>query len=129
MKENLEAKRARYAALRPPPPIPTPQPYPLIYHILNLKLSKDRLRWRAPIHASRIRFPDPLILTHIATLQQCGAPFAYVSHLLFLSVVPPGAKTLDDLPPPILQIYTRPFIFHDQQAASAEIKHQLQTQL
>lgn len=131
MKSSLEALRERYALARanrpPPPPLP-PTPEPLIYHILNIRISQDRTRYYIPILATTSPTPSTLhaLPTHLLILKQRGLNFRSACHHLSIYVTAP---TLDLLPRPSLTLYTRPFIFHDTQAAHDEIKHQLQTQL
>lgn len=130
-KTKLELLRLRYSiarANRPPPSPPQPEPEPLIYHILNLKLSQEHTRYFVPLLATTT--PNPATLgklpTHLLILKQCGPNFKSACHHFSFSV---AAPTIAQLPPPILTLYTRPFIFHDTQAARDEIKYQLQTQL
>jgi hypothetical protein len=128
--DRLAKAKAKYAALRPPAPTPIPT-VERIYHILNCKLSPNRQNYFAPIHCPQDAPHNLRTPTHFVHIKECGRPLQMCRHLITFFLCSPTHKTVQDIldTPPICSLYSRPFIFHDTNAAISEIKHQIQTQL
>lgn len=123
-KINATARKAQLAKLQADIDAtpPTPEAPILFYDVLNLYLDK-KVTYFIPIRATHLT-NELRKATHLATLRMAGNRLATTRHEFSFWSVPADAKQAQDIihSTPEFTLITKPFVFHDTDAAREEIK-------